>query len=380
MKNIPFNKPYLTGGELDNVRQAYRLGWVSGDGKFTKLCQRRLERDIGCRRAMLTTSATTALEMAALLCGIKPGDEVLLPSYTFVSTANAFVLRGAKPVFVDIREDTLNIDERLIGRRISRKSRALCVVHYAGVACEMAPIVRQAAAGKLALIEDAAQAIGAKYRGRPLGTFGQLAALSFHETKNVICGEGGALLINDRRHILRAEIIREKGTNRNQFYRGEVDKYSWVDIGSSYLPSDILAAFLYAQLEKQADIQRRRKKIYDRYRAGLADLAEAGKVRLPFVPAHCQQNYHMFYILLPLPKIRDRVMSRLKKRGIDAIFHYVPLHLSPMGRQYGYKKGDLPVTESAAGRLLRLPFYNTLSAADQAYVIDNLRQVVREEC
>ncbi len=374
MRQIPFNKPYFTGNELKYIERAHDLGWLAGDGHFTKMCQRWLERRIGCRRALLTHSATASLEMAAILCDIKAGDEVLMPSYTFVSTANAFVLRGGRPVFVDIREDTLNVNEDLIADRITRKSRAVCVVHYGGVACEMDPIVKLARESGLKLVEDAAQAIGSSYRGKRLGSFGDFAALSFHETKNVISGEGGALLINDRKYISRAEIVREKGTNRNQYFRGEVDKYTWVDIGSSYLPSEITAAFLYAQLEKEREINKARSLIYRNYQAGLRDLEEKGMIRLPIVPSHCEHNHHLFYIILPSKKIRDKVMRALQGEGIGAIFHYVPLHLSPMGKKLNYRKGDLPVTERLAARLLRLPFYNQLKKLDQEYVIDRLRK------
>ncbi len=376
MIKIPFNKPCFTGKELDYIKESVESGKISGDGIFTQRCHRFIEETFGIRKCFLTTSCTHALEMAAILLDLKPDNEVIMPSYTFVSTVNAFVLRGAKPVFVDIRPDTLNIDEGKIAEKITPRTKAICVVHYAGIGCEMDSIMALAHERNLTVVEDAAQGMNAKYRDRYLGTFGQLGAYSFHETKNYICGEGGALLVNDERFIERAEIIREKGTNRSKFFRGEVDKYTWVDMGSSYLPSDILAAFLYAQLEHRDEIQVRRKRIYEHYREGLKDLEEAGKIRLPYIPTEASPNYHMFYVLFPNGAERDRVMSGLKKEGILAIFHYIPLHLSPMGKRLGYKQGELPITEEMSSRLLRLPFYNDLTISEQDLVIQNLRNLV----
>jgi dTDP-4-amino-4,6-dideoxygalactose transaminase len=366
---IPFNVPSLCGRELDNIRAALEHGQISGDGLFTKRCHALLEERLGARRCLLTTSATHALDLAALLVDLAPGDEVLLPSFTFVSTANAVVLRGATPVFVDVREDTLNLDEALLPALVGPRTRAIVPVHYAGVACEMDPILELARARGLRVVEDAAQAIGASYRGRPLGTLGDLGCLSFHETKNVSCGEGGALIVNDPALVARAEILREKGTNRSQFFRGEVDKYTWVDLGSSYLPSDILAAFLLAQLEALDDIRARRRAVYERYRTGLAPLEARGALRLPQVPAHVEPSYHLFHLRCDDGATRDRLMGFLKGRGIQAVFHYVPLHDSPMGRRLGGRPGTLPVTERVSATLLRLPFYNTLSPADQETVI-----------
>lgn len=355
---IPFNKPYMTGRELDYIAQAHANGHLSGDGPFTKRCHAWLEHDTGCAKALLTHSCTAALEIAALLLDLAPGDEVIMPSFTFVSTANAFVLRGAVPVFVDIRPDTLNIDEQLIERAITPRTRAICVVHYAGVGCEMDTIMAIAQRHGLKVVEDAAQAIGATYKGRPLGGIGALAALSFHETKNVISGEGGALLVNDPALVERAEIIREKGTNRSRFFRGQVDKYTWVDVGSSYLPSELIAAFLAAQLEQAADITRRRVAIWDRYHAWAQRHEQAGRVRRPRIPDECSNNGHLYYLLLPDLAHRVALIERLKAAGIGAVFHYIPLHSSPAGRRHGRSDGEeLAVTDAVSDQLVRLPLW-----------------------
>ncbi len=361
---IPFNRPAFAGNELKYIEEAVRSGKISGDGIFAKKCTDYFERKFGILKAFLVPSGTAALDLSALLLNFSPQDEVILPSFTFTSTANAFVLFGARPKFVDIRPDTLNIDETKIEAYINRKTKAICCVHYAGVACEMETIKKITKKYGLILIEDAAQGINAKYKDRYLGTIGDLGIYSFHETKNINCGEGGALLINNSKFIKRAEIIREKGTNRSQFFRGEVDKYTWHDIGSSYLLSDILAAYLYAQLEKLKEITAKRKKIYNYYKENFKDLEKRGLVQLPIIPKYCQPNGHTFYLLFDSQKTRDRVMSGLKKVGILAVFHYLPLHTSPMGKKFGYKRGDLPVTEDVSGRLLRLPLYNDISIKD----------------
>ena len=369
MYRIPFNVPSMAGNEQAYIMAALNDGHISGDGVFTKKCSRVLEESLGVPRALLTTSCTHALEMSAILLDIQPGDEVLAPAFTFVSTVNAFVLRGARPVFVDIRPDTLNIDETLIEGRITARTKAIVVVHYAGVGCEMDAIQAIADRHHLAVIEDNAHGLFGEYKGRYLGTFGCMATQSFHETKNFQCGEGGALLINEPGLIERAEIIREKGTNRSRFFRGQIDKYTWVDIGSSFLPSDMLAAFLYAQLEQRAEIQATRAAIWGRYQQGLAEWADSMAVRLPVVPEHCAQSYHMFYLLLPSLAARQALIAHLKARSILAVFHYLPLHLSDMGLHFGGQPGDCPVTEDLSDRLLRLPFYNTLTEADQMDVI-----------
>ncbi len=369
-RHIPFNKPCLAGNELSYIQQAIQAGHISGDGEFTRRCHRLLEQELAVAKVLLTTSCTHALEMAALLLNLKPGDEVIVPSFTFVSTVNAFVLRGAKPVFADIRPDTLNIDEKQIESLISPLTRAIVPVHYAGVGCEMDEIMDIANRHNLQVVEDNAHALFARYKGRYLGTFGALAAQSFHETKNFSCGEGGALLINDSEYAERAEIIREKGTNRSRFFRGQVDKYTWVDVGSSYLPSDILAAFLLAQLESRDQIQAKRQAIWQRYRSGLQQWAEDNDVKLPQVPAHCEQSFHMFYMLLPSLDDRQALIAHLKERGITAVFHYLPLHLSTVGRTFGFRNGECPVTENVSDRLLRLPFYNDLTESEQGEVVE----------
>lgn len=371
MNNIPFNKPYMTGRELWYIAQAHTNGHLAGDGMFTKKCHDWLESQTGAHKALLTHSCTASLDMAAMLADTQPGDEVIMPSYTFVSTANAFVLRGGVPVFVDIRPDTLNIDEKLIEAAITPRTRAIVPVHYAGVACEMDTIVSIAQRHKLLVIEDAAQAVMSSYKGRPLGTIGHLGAYSFHETKNIISGEGGALLVNDERFAERAEIIREKGTNRSQFFRGQVDKYTWVDIGSSYLPGEVIAAFLWAQMEEARSITQRRLDIWSRYHEALAPLEAAGKLRRPIVPVGCQHNAHMYYILLESLKQRTEVIAKLKQQGVLAVFHYVPLHSSPAGKKYGRTSGELPHTGNLADRLLRLPLWVGMDEA-QDFVIEQL--------
>jgi dTDP-4-amino-4,6-dideoxygalactose transaminase len=355
--HIPFNKPYMTGKELWYISQAHAVGHLAGDGQFTRKCNAWLEQRIGAKKALLTHSCTAALEMTAILAGVGPGDEVILPSYTFVSTANAFVLRGATPVFVDVRADTLNIDETKVEAAITSRTKAIAVVHYAGVACEMDAIMAIAHRHGLIVVEDAAQGIMSSYRGRPLGSIGHLAALSFHETKNIISGEGGALLVNDERFVERAEMVREKGTNRSQFFRGQVDKYTWVDIGSSYLPGEIVAAFLWAQMEEADAINARRLDIWRTYHHGLADAEALGKLRRPTVPAGCTHNAHMYYVLLPDLAARTSFIERLRSRSIHAVFHYVPLHSSPYGRTVGRAVGELPVTDAAGDRLVRLPLW-----------------------
>jgi len=369
---IPFNKPSLAGREVEYMLDAVQDGHISGDGRYTKRCHALLQELLGVPQVLLTTSCTHALEMAALLLDIHPGDEVIVPSFTFVSTINAFVLRGAIPVFCDIRPDTLNLDEKRLAGLITPKTRAIVPVHYAGVGCEMDEIMRLANARGIAVVEDNAHGLFGTYHGQFLGTFGALATQSFHETKNVYCGEGGALLLNDTRYLERAEIIREKGTNRSRFFRGQVDKYTWVDIGSSYLPSDVLAAFLLAQLEMRETIQARRRHIWERYHAALAPWAAAHGVRQPIVPAHCGQAYHMYYLLLPSLEARTALIERLKARDILAVFHYLPLHLSEMGRKYSGREGDCPVTERVSDCLLRLPFYNTLAEDEQDQVIETV--------
>lgn len=354
---VPFNRPYMTGKELGYIAQAHQNHRLAGDGPFTAACSRWLEARTGTSKALLTHSCTAALDMTAILADIQPGDEVIMPSFTFVSTANAFVMRGAVPVFVDIRQDTLNIDEALIEAAITPRTRAVVPVHYAGVGCEMQAILELARRRDLLVIEDAAQGLMADHHGRNLGVMGQLGAVSFHETKNVISGEGGALLINDERFVRRAEIVREKGTNRSSFFRGEVDKYTWVDIGSSYLPGEIIAAFLWAQLEEADSITARRIELWNRYHARLEGCERTGRIRRPIVPAGCRHNAHMYYVLLPSLEQRTRLIARLKARGISALFHYVPLHSSPAGRRFGRAAGPMPSTDDVSSRLLRLPLW-----------------------
>jgi dTDP-4-amino-4,6-dideoxygalactose transaminase len=354
---IPFNKPFMTGRELWHIAQAHANGHLSGDGQFTKRSHAWLEQRTGAQRALLTHSCTAALEMAALLLDLQPGDEVIMPSYTFVSTANAFVLRGAVPVFVDVREDTLNLDERLVEAAITPRTRAICVVHYAGVACEMDTLMDIAARHGLAVVEDAAQAIMSTYKGRPLGTIGELGALSFHETKNIISGEGGALLCRDARFGERAEILREKGTNRSRFFRGQVDKYTWVDVGSSFLPGEITAAFLCAQIEEADQITARRLAIWERYHQWAAPHEKAGRLRRPVVPADCEHNAHMYYMLLPDLETRTRFIAEMKARGVQTVFHYIPLHSAPAGLQTARTHGQLHNTDALSERLVRMPLW-----------------------
>lgn len=372
--NIPFNRASAAGEELELMAHALAHGHIAGDGPFTRRCSEFLEQAVGVRRALLTTSCTHALEMAALLLNIGPGDEVIVPSFTFVSTVNAFVLRGARPVFIDVRPDTLNLDEASLPSLLTEHTRAIVPVHYAGVACEMDTIGRVASGAGIPIVEDNAHGLFGRYRGRQLGTFGEFATQSFHETKNFTCGEGGALLINDERYIERAEIIREKGTNRSRFYRGLVDKYSWVDVGSSYLPSDMLSAFLYAQLMARDSIQATRRRIWERYHESLTGWCTANGVRQPIIPAHCDQAYHLYYILLPDLDARQALIAHLKARGILSVFHYLPLHLSDRGREYGGRQGQCPVTEDVSDRLLRLPFFNGLTDGEQSTVIEAIRE------
>lgn len=354
---IPFNKPFMTGSELEHIAQAHANGHLSGDGPFTKRCHAWLEQNTGAARALLTHSCTSALEMAALLLDLEEGDEVIMPSYTFVSTANAFALRGAIPVFVDVRADTLNLDEQLVEAAITPRTKAICVVHYAGVACEMDTIMDIAARHGLVVVEDAAQAIMSTYKGRPLGTIGELGALSFHETKNIISGEGGALLCRDSTYAERAEIIREKGTNRSRFFRGQVDKYTWVDVGSSFLPGEITAAFLTAQMDAAQQITDQRLAIWDRYHAWAEAHERAGTVQRPSIPADCTHNAHMYYLLLPSLEVRTRFIAELKQRGVQSVFHYIPLHSSPAGLEHGRCGSAMPVTDDISARLVRLPLW-----------------------
>ncbi len=370
---INFNKPSFTGNELDYITQAIEKLHISGDGFFTKKCQTLIEEELGVEKALLTTSCTHALEMAAFLLDIQPGDEVIVPSFTFVSTVNAFVNRGARPIFIDIHPDTLNLDESQLEALITDRTRAIIVVHYAGVACEMDTILEIANRHQIPVVEDNAHGLFGKYKGRYLGTLGCLATQSFHETKNITCGEGGALLINDQHYKERAEIIREKGTDRSRFFRGQVDKYTWVDLGSSYLPSDILAAFLYAQLEARDRIQTSRQHVWEYYNKHLQNWAKQAGARLPFIPPTCEQSYHMFYMIMPDYPSRQGLISHLRERGIQSVFHYLPLHISEMGRRLGGKPGDCPKTEDMSDRLLRLPFYNTLTTADQQMVIEAIQ-------
>ena len=369
---IPFNRATLTGDEVTYVEQAIREGHIGGDGPFGRHCEELLEEAVGCHRALLTTSGTHALELAALLLEIRPGDEVVVPAFTFASTATAFALRGARIVFCDVRADTLNLDESLLPDLVTERTRAVVAVHYAGVGCELDAIGALAAERGLALVEDNAHGLFGAYRGRALGTFGTFAAQSFHETKNVTCGEGGALLVNEPEHVERAEVVREKGTDRKRFFRGQVDKYTWVDLGSSYVLSDLAAAFLAAQLEARERIQSARRGVWERYREGLADWAERAGVRLPVVPAHCEQPFHMFHVLLPSLEARSALIERLRERGILAVFHYLPLHLSKMGVAHGGRQGECPVAEDVADRLLRLPFFTSLTEAEQAEVVETI--------
>lgn len=370
LMDIPFNRPAVVGTELSNITRAIAERHFSGDGEFTRRCHEWLERETGTARALLTHSCTAALEMAAMLADLGPGDEVILPSFTFVSTANAIALRGAIPVFSDIRPDTLNLDESRVEDAITPRTRAIVVVHYAGVACAMDDFAAIAERHGLLLIEDAAQGLLSTYKGRPLGAIGSLGAVSFHETKNVIAGEGGALLVNDPRFIPRAEIIREKGTNRSSFFRGQVDKYTWVDLGSSYLPGEIMAAFLHAQLEHAPALTAERQRVWHRYHEAFAGLEREGRVRRPIVPPECGHNGHLYYLLLPDLAARTRLIARLKARGVMALFHYVPLHDSPAGRRFGRAHGALDVTTGASDRLVRLPLWPGLDDRAADFVVE----------
>jgi len=372
MIEIPFNRPSLVGREMLYIDQAIANGHISGDGPFTRKCHAYFEQTLGVTKALLTTSCTDALEMAALLLDIQAGDEIIVPAFTFVSTINAFVLRGARPVFIDIRLDTLNMDESRLEQLVTPRTKAIVVMHYAGVGCEMDSVLEIAGRYGLPVVEDNAHGLFGRYQGKSLGTLGSLSAQSFHETKNVTCGEGGALFINEARYVERAEVIREKGTNRSSFFRGEISKYSWVDVGSSYLPSDLLAAFLFGQLEASAQIQSKRQRLWTYYNTRLSDWAKAKGVRLPIVPPHCSQAYHMFYLILPSLEQRQNLIAHLMAHGILAVFHYLPLHLSEMGRRFGGQAGDFPVTEMVSNRLLRLPFYYDLSEAEQARVVETI--------
>ncbi|MBN2452349.1 MAG: dTDP-4-amino-4,6-dideoxygalactose transaminase [Lentisphaeria bacterium] len=369
---IPFNRVTAAGNELEYVAEAVRSDHISGDGPFTRRCHALLEQLLGAPRVLLTTSCTHALEMCALLLDIRPGDEVILPSFTFPSTGAAFLLRGARPVFCDIRPDTLNLDERRLPELLGERTRAIVAVHYAGVACEMQVLGEVAARHGLHLIEDNAHGLFGSWRGRPLGTLGCLATLSFHESKNLTCGEGGALVVNDPSHTERAEILREKGTDRSRFFRGEVDRYTWVDLGSSYLPSDILAAFLYGQLEARERIQAARRRAFETYRELLEGPAAALGLQLPTVPEDCRPAYHLFHVLFPDEACREQARSYMTAHGIKAVTHYEPLHLSGIGQRLGCRQGMCPVTESVARRILRLPLYPALTAAEQEDVVRTL--------
>lgn len=375
-KRLPFNFPHMTGKELSYIAECHFNGMLAGDGPFTKRCHEWLERYTGGYKALLTHSCTAALEMSALLLDIQPGDEVIMPSYTFVSTANAFVLRGAVPVFVDIREDTLNLNERLIEEAITPRTRAIVPVHYAGVACEMDSIMAIAKRRNLRVVEDAAQGVMATYKGRALGSIGDLAAFSFHETKNVISGEGGALIVNDPALSARAEIIREKGTDRSRFFRGEVDKYTWQEVGSSFLPGEIVAAFLWAQLEEADRITRDRLESWQRYHELVEPLEKKGAIRRPVIPSECQHNAHMYYILTESAEERQRILEEFKRHNIMAIFHYVPLHSSPGGRRYGRASGSLEVTVRQSECLVRLPLWVGLNQSSQDRIVDVMRKVL----
>lgn len=370
---IPFNKPTLVGKEMEYMQDAVARGHLSGDGHYTRQCHELFQNTLDVPKALLTTSCTHALEMSALLLDLQAGDEVIIPDFTFVSSINAFVLRGARPVFADIREDTLNLDETRLEALITPRTRAIVPVHYAGVGCEMDAIMEIANRHNIPVIEDNAHGLFGKYKGKFLGTFGAMATQSFHETKNFTCGEGGALLINDPRYSERAEILREKGTNRSRFFRGQVDKYTWVDVGSSYLPSDMLAGYLLAQLEQREYIQSRRGEIWEYYYRELQEWAEENSVRLPLTPNHCEQPYHMFYMLLPTLEKRTALISHLKNNGIMSVFHYLPLHLSEMGARFGSHRDDCPVTREMSDRLVRLPFFVSLSDQELEYIVEKIK-------
>ncbi|MFN2468589.1 MAG: dTDP-4-amino-4,6-dideoxygalactose transaminase [Gaiellaceae bacterium] len=371
--DIPFNRAGLAGNEQAYVQQALAEGQISGDGPFTRRVEASLEESLGAGRVLLTTSCTHALELAALLLDVGPGDEVIVPAFTFVSTANAFALRGARIVFADVRRDTLNLDETQLEELVTPRTRAVVPVHYAGVACELDAILEVARSHDVAVVEDNAHGLFGRYRGRFLGTFGAFAAQSFHETKSFTCGEGGALVVNEPAHVERAEVIREKGTNRKRFFRGEIDRYTWVDIGSSYVISDLLAAFLLAQLEARDEVQAARERLWRRYAVDLADWAAESGAVLPFVPEHCEHAYHLFHVVLPSAAARAALIDHLRSQRILAVFHYLPLHLSDMGRRFGGRTGQCPVTEDVADRLVRLPLYGTLGPDEQARVIEAVR-------
>ncbi len=373
---VPFNRPFIVGKELHYIAQAVTFGNLGGDGPFTQACCRLLERQFDIENVLLTPSCTAALELAALLCELEPGDEVIMPSFGFVSSANAVVRAGGTPVFADIRPDTLNLDETQLRRSVGPRTRAVIPVHYAGVGCEMDEILAVAARNRLVVVEDAAQAVNAFYRGRALGSIGHLGTYSFHETKNYISGEGGALCVNGGELLARAHVIRDKGTNRQRFLQGQVRKYQWVDVGSSYTPSEIVSAFLFGQLEEMEHISSRRKEIYDRYFHDLEDLETRGFLRRPFIPEHCRSNYHLFYVLLPTPEARTALETGLAELGVQAISHFEPLHTSPMGRRFGGDDGQLPVTESVAPRLLRLPMFYGITDDEQSLVIESVRRCV----
>lgn len=373
---IPFNKTYVSKCGYEYIKDAINRNHISGDGYYTKKVNQYIENKFNTNKCLLVTSGSSSLDMAAILLNLKEGDEVIMPSYTFVSTANSIVLKGAKPIFADICEETLNIDPIDIERKITSKTKAIFPVHYAGVGCDMDSIMKIAKDSKLMVVEDAAQGVNAKYKGKYLGTIGDLGCYSFHETKNYSCGEGGAILINNNSLGKRAEIIREKGTNRSQFLRGEVDKYTWVDVGSSYLPSDILAALLYSQFEEIDEIQLKRREIYEMYYNGLKYLEKQGKLRLPIIPEDCESNYHMFYILLNSERERNYLMDKLKDKEIQTAFHYIPLHSSPMGLSFGYKQGYLPKTEDLSGRILRLPMYAELKNDEVQYIINEIYRLL----
>ncbi len=368
----------MVGNELTYIARAVRNGNLGADGEYTRSCSRFLEDRFKISRVLLTPSCTAALEIAAILCELGPGDEVIMPSYTFVSTANAVARLGARPVFVDIRPDTLNIDEALIEAAITTRTKAVIPVHYAGVGCRMHPILEIARKYNLKVVEDAAQGVNAFHNGRALGSIGDMGAFSFHESKNVICGEGGALCISDPTLLERAEIIRDKGTNRKQFFRGLVDKYTWIDVGSSYVPSEICSAFLYAQLEMVDEITEARRRSYEYYERQLRPLEEEGLLRLPHIPGSCRSNFHLFYVILPNQTIRDALMNELRRHQVLAVFHYVPLHSSPMGQTYGYRDGDLPVTENMSRRLLRLPLYHEITEVEQSRVVNHICHFFRK--
>lgn len=376
MNLIPFNKPYMTGKEFDYMAEANFGGKLAGDGPFTKRCHEWLENTTGCAEALLTHSCTAALEMTAILLDIHPGDEIIMPSYTFVSTANAFVLRGGVPVFVDIRKDTLNLDENLIEAAITSKTKAIVPVHYAGVSCEMDTILEIAKRHKLKVVEDAAQGVMSKYKGKSLGSIGDLGAYSFHETKNIISGEGGALLVNDINFALRAEIIREKGTDRSKFFRGEVDKYTWQEVGSSYLPGEMTAAFLWAQMGEAKAITAKRLAAWEYYYKALIPLEKSGQIRLPVIPQECEHNAHMFYLLLDEKIDRTKLLGDMRGDGVSAVFHYVTLHDSPGGIKYGRSHGELEITKRLSERLIRLPLWADLNSELQSRVCESLERAI----